>query len=61
MNKIRIKALAIDLDGTLLNKDEAISIDNLDALKMLREKNIEVIPITGRPYVMAKKYLINMI
>lgn len=57
MEKIKIKALAVDLDGTLLNRDESISSENLEALNMLREKNIEVIPVTGRPYVLAKKIL----
>lgn len=55
MDKIKIKALAIDLDGTLLNRDESISEENLKALKMLSEKDIEIIPVTGRPYMLAKK------
>lgn len=57
MDRIKIKALAVDLDGTLLGKDESISPENLEALNMLREKNIEVIPVTGRPYVLARKIL----
>lgn len=57
MDKIKIKALAIDLDGTLLNRDESISNENLEALKMLSEKDIEIIPVTGRPYMLAKSIL----
>ena len=59
MNKVKIKALAIDLDGTLLNSDEVISKENLEALKLLIENNVEVIPVTGRPYMLAKKIFNN--
>ncbi|MGL5352779.1 MAG: HAD family hydrolase, partial [Clostridium sp.] len=54
MTKVKIKALAIDLDGTLLNSDGLISDENLEALKLLIENNIEVIPVTGRPYMLVK-------
>lgn len=54
MTKVKIKALAIDLDGTLLNGEGVITDENLEALKLLIENNIEVIPVTGRPYILVK-------
>lgn len=42
------KAVAIDLDGTLLNSSHRVGQESLDALKRLRNAGIEVIIITGR-------------
>lgn len=42
------KAVAIDLDGTLLNSDHRVEQESLDALDRLRRAGIEVIIITGR-------------
>ena len=42
------KAVAIDLDGTLLNSDHYVEQESLDALDRLRHAGIEVIIITGR-------------
>lgn len=44
----KYKALAIDLDGTLLNPDHAISEEDEAALGELRRKGIPVIVVTGR-------------
>ncbi len=43
-----IKVLAIDLDGTLLNKQNAVSPENAEAIRLAKEKGIEVVPSTGR-------------
>ena len=37
------KAVAIDLDGTLLNSDHYVEQESLDALDRLRHAGIEVI------------------
>lgn len=42
------KAVAIDLDGTLLNSNHQVEQESLDALNRLRMAGIEVIIITGR-------------
>jgi Cof subfamily protein (haloacid dehalogenase superfamily) len=47
-NPSAIKALAIDLDGTLLSPDKTLSERNLRALKSCMKKGIQVILSTGR-------------
>ncbi|WP_270395515.1 Cof-type HAD-IIB family hydrolase [Mediterraneibacter massiliensis] len=42
------KAVAIDLDGTLLNSQHQVEKESLDALNKLRAAGIEIIIITGR-------------
>ncbi|MGT2666256.1 Cof-type HAD-IIB family hydrolase [Streptococcus rifensis] len=44
-----IKLLALDLDGTLLNSDKQISIENQKALRAARDKGVKVVLTTGRP------------
>lgn len=51
-----IKMAVFDMDGTLLNKDNVISIQNLAALKYLRDNNVLVIIATGRPEQLLKPY-----
>lgn len=51
-----IKAIALDLDGTLLTDDKKISETNKKILKELEKKGIKVILVTGRTYVSAKPY-----
>ena len=46
-----IKLIAIDLDGTLLNSKGEISNENIQAIKMAKEKGIEIVLASGRtPY-----------
>lgn len=47
MNK-DIKLVAIDLDGTLLGSDEKIVEKNIDAIKKIHDRGIEVVIATGR-------------
>lgn len=42
------RAVAIDLDGTLLNSNHEVEQESLDALDRLRRAEVEVIIITGR-------------
>ncbi|MFK5883274.1 MAG: HAD family hydrolase [Candidatus Izemoplasma sp.] len=51
-----IKMAVFDMDGTLLNKDNEISIQNLASLKYLRDNNVLVIIATGRPEQLLKPY-----
>ncbi|ARI75557.1 Cof-type HAD-IIB family hydrolase [Halobacillus mangrovi] len=43
-----MELIAIDLDGTLLNSQNTISKDNIDAIKMAQQKGTEVVIATGR-------------
>lgn len=52
-----IKLFVTDMDGTLLNDEHKISKENLDALKELKEKGIEVLVATGRSDSEVKAYI----
>ncbi len=49
MNK-NIKMIALDLDGTLLQRDGTVSTHGLEVLRQLRQQNIKVMICSGRPY-----------
>ena len=51
--KPRVRMIAVDLDGTLLNSQKRISEQDLAALEEARTRGIEVIPVTGRNYAFA--------
>ncbi len=44
----RIKLVALDLDGTLLNSDKKITDESRKALYRAAEQGIEIVPCTGR-------------
>ena len=48
MHDIRI--IALDLDGTLLNSNKALTQRNYDALAAAAAKGIQIVPTTGRFY-----------
>lgn len=50
-----MRAIALDLDGTLLNSNKEVSKENRDALKKLVENGVEILIVTGRPYPITKK------
>ncbi len=50
------KAIVLDLDGTLLKKDETISKRNKEFLLEQKEQGIKVILATGRPISMTLPY-----
>lgn len=53
-----IKLVAVDLDGTVLSSDKTISEENIRAFKFCKQKGIEVVPVTGRPYLgLYKEYI----
>ena len=43
-----IKIVFIDIDGTLTDSNQNISIENIDALKTLSNKNIKIVLCSGR-------------
>lgn len=54
---MKYKLCVCDMDGTLLNSDGLISIENERALKKLQEIGIEVIIASGRTDLMMKSYI----
>ena len=48
MIKDKIRIIALDLDGTLLNSNKELSSVNLAALEKAAQAGIEVVPTTGR-------------
>ncbi|MBE6983271.1 MAG: HAD family phosphatase [Ruminococcaceae bacterium] len=46
-----IKIIAMDLDGTLLDSEKRLSEENRAALEEAANKGIEIVPTTGRIYV----------
>lgn len=51
------KLAVFDLDGTLLNNKHQISIENLEAINLLRQNNIKVVIATGRSNEIIKPFL----
>jgi Cof subfamily protein (haloacid dehalogenase superfamily) len=52
-----IKLIAIDMDGTLLLPDHTISPAVKDAIAKARERGVNVVLCTGRPYAGVENYL----
>ena len=47
-SKRKYKIVASDLDGTLLNKEQTVSAENLCAISQMKRLGIEFVPTTGR-------------
>lgn len=54
------KAVAFDMDGTLLNKDRQILPQTVDAIQKLRKKGIQVVLVTGRYHSMIYPYYLQL-
>jgi Cof subfamily protein (haloacid dehalogenase superfamily) len=50
------KALAVDVDGTLVDRSLKVTPRNLEALQKARERGVRIIIATGRMYRSALKY-----
>ncbi|MGT2951292.1 HAD family hydrolase [Streptococcus cuniculi] len=50
------KMIALDLDGTLLNKNSQLSAFTIETIRKVQEAGHTVIVATGRPYRMARHY-----
>lgn len=55
--QLLIKCIATDMDGTLLNSKEKISLANVKAIKKAQSEGIEVVVATGRAYIEAQHAL----
>ncbi|MEY8463362.1 Cof-type HAD-IIB family hydrolase [Streptococcus merionis] len=55
-----IKLLALDLDGTLLNSDKQISLENQKALRAARDRGVKVVLTTGRPLAAIGDFLAEL-
>ncbi|MDR3192482.1 MAG: HAD hydrolase family protein, partial [Treponema sp.] len=56
LNPPLIKALALDLDGTVLNPGKILSQRTLGALEGCRERGLALLIVTGRAVEAAEKY-----
>ncbi|MDA1001699.1 MAG: HAD hydrolase family protein [bacterium] len=51
-----IRAVAIDLDGTLLAPDHSISAENIAAIEAMHAAGVEIILASGRHYLSMLPY-----
>lgn len=58
-NNRKYKIVASDLDGTLLNKEQIVSEENLQAISEMNRIGVEFIPTTGRSMNEVDPSLIN--
>ena len=58
-NKRKYKIVASDLDGTLLNKEQTVSEENLCAISKIKRLGVEFVPTTGRGMNEVNLSLIN--
>ena len=56
LNDVEIKLVALDMDGTLLNKKGQISDANRQAIKEAQEKGIAVVLSTGRSFHTSREH-----
>ena len=49
-----VRLIAIDMDGTLLGPDHAVSQKNIEVILEAQSRGIEVVIATGRSYSEAK-------
>lgn len=52
----KIKLIALDIDGTLMNSQREISVANREAIRMAEAQGIPVILATGRMYRSARQF-----
>ncbi|HAA85123.1 MAG TPA: Cof-type HAD-IIB family hydrolase [Kosmotogaceae bacterium] len=55
-----IKLVVIDLDGTLLNEEKRIPLENMTALKRALQQGIHLSISTGRSYVSGREFAENL-
>ena len=54
-----IKLIALDLDGTTLNKQSRLSTRNREALQAAADKGVKIVIATGRPYCALPQEIID--
>lgn len=52
-----LKAIALDMDNTLLNSKKELSVANRDVLRYLNRKGIRIILCSGRPFATLEPFL----
>ena len=52
---MKVKLVASDLDGTIIDKNNKISAKNFDAIKKIHKKKIDFAICTGKAYSVSKK------
>lgn len=55
-NQKKVKLIALDMDGTLLDNKEEVTVENREAIRNAREKGVRVIIATGRSIITCRKY-----
>ncbi len=58
--KDEIKLIAIDMDGTLLNKNNEVSSYTKEVIKRAQNKGIQIVLSTGRPLVFCYNYHLEL-
>ena len=53
---LKVKLIAIDVDGTLVNSKKELSTENIEAIKYAVNKGIKVMIASGRPLSGIKQY-----
>jgi Cof subfamily protein (haloacid dehalogenase superfamily) len=51
------KLIATDMDGTILLNNKKLSTQTIAALRLAKEKGLEIVICTGRPFATVKAYL----
>lgn len=51
------KLIATDMDGTILLNNKKLSSETIAALRLAKEKGLEIVICTGRPFATVKAYL----
>ncbi len=60
MNKKEIKLVALDMDGTLLNDRDEISIGNREAIREAQKNGVHIVCCTGRSLITSREYVKNL-
>ena len=55
-----IRLIAIDLDGTLLDREKKISSRNRLAIRKAKEQGVKVVICTGRPLKAIESFLVEL-
>lgn len=55
-----MRAVALDLDGTLLNSKKEITKESKEILRELSKRGVEILIVTGRPYPITKKIAMSL-
>lgn len=59
-NRPEIKLIALDMDGTLLNKHHEVSDENQHAIREAEKKGVHVVLSTGRSLKTARDYVLSL-